>query len=673
MACKNTGIEKVQESYMKPGKPPMQPVANTGRSSLGTACLCVAAIFSTVALEGAAQPAERQPYSPYLKQSFPSKVLFGDVHVHTGLSGDAGGSGTRLMPSDAYRFARGEQLLSNTGQAVRLSQPYDFLAVADHTDGMGVIKDILAGTPNIMADPYGRELNAAFNKGGRVARKATVDMIARFSQGQINEALNYQPGNPAYRATWETIVQAAENYNDPGNFTALIGFEWTSLVKGNNLHRVVLMRDGGDRAIMVEPYTATPPVGSPNPRDLWKWMENWERTTGGKMLAIPHNGNLSNGWMFPLVDNFDGDKPLDDAYLKARARWEPLVEVSQTKGDGEAHPLLSPDDAFADFETWDMGNLDVSQAKKPDMLPGEYARSALKRGLELAGATGINPYKFGMIGSSDTHTALATNEENNFFGKMTPMEPRPGRASGLEKNNLELGIKRAKWQTVASGVVAVWARENTRGEIFDAMQRRETYATTGPRIRVRFFGGFNFNEQDALTRQPAVIGYRKGVPMGADLPVAPKGKVPSFLVAAMKDPQSGNLDRIQIIKGWLDSGGKAREMVYDVVWGDADKRKRGKDGLVPAVGNTVDVKSASWRNTIGAAELLTVWEDPDFDPSVTAFYYARVLEIPTPRWTTYDAARFAQEIPSGAPVSLQERAYTAPIWYTLDKGNSGNP
>jgi hypothetical protein len=489
-------------------------------------------------------------------------------------------------------------------------------------------------------------------------------MIAKFAQGEINEVLNYQPGNPAYRATWETIVQAAEDYNEPGQFTALIGFEWTSLVKGNNLHRVVLMRDGADKATMIEPYTTTPPLGSPNPRDLWKWMENWEAETGGQMLAIPHNGNLSNGWMFPLVDNFDEDNPLDDTYLKTRSRWEPLVEATQTKGDGEAHPLLSPDDDFADFETWDMGNLDVSQGKTPEMLPGEYARSALKRGLEFDASRGINPYKFGMIGSSDTHTALSTNAENNFFGKMANKEPKPGRAVGVEKQNRELGIKRQAWQTVASGVVAVWAKENTRGEIFDAMQRKETFATTGPRIRVRFFGGFEFTEQDARTRQPAALGYSKGVPMGGDLSVAPRGKAPTFLVAAMKDPQSGNLDRIQIVKAWLDAKGKAQEKVYDAVWGDADKRKLDRNGIVPSVGSTVDARSATWTNTIGDAELITVWKDPDFDPSVKAFYYARVLEIPTPRWTTYDAARFGEAIPEGAPVSLQERAYTSPIWYT---------
>ena len=605
-----------------------------------------------------------RPYSPYANRNFPTQALFGDVHVHTGLSGDAGGGGTRLMPRDAYRFARGEQVISNTGQPVRISQPYDFLAVADHTDGMGMITDVISGAPNIMADPYGRELNAAFNKGGKTASKAMFDLIARFSQGKVPKALNYQPGNPAYRSTWEDIVKAAEEYNDPGQFTALIGFEWTSLVKGNNLHRVVLMRDNADKATMIEPYTTTPPLGSPNPRDLWKWMENWEAKTGGQMLAIPHNGNLSNGWMFPLVDNFDKDNPLDDAYLKARSRWEPLVEVTQPKGDGEAHPLLSPDDAFADFESWDVGNLDFSQAKTPEMLPGEYARSALKRGLEIESAQGINPYKFGMIGSTDIHTALSTAAENNFFGKHTADEPKPGRAAHLAKQNQDLGLKRFGWQYGAAGVVAVWAKENTRGEIFDAMQRKETYATTGPRIRVRFFGGFEFSEQDAYTRSPAVLGYSKGVPMGGDLNNAAEGKSPAFLVAAMKDPQSGNLDRIQIIKGWLDAQGKAQEKVYNVVWGDADKRKLDGNGKLPSVGSTVDAKRATWKNTIGDAELITVWKDPDFDPAVKAFYYARVLEIPTPRWTTYDAVRLGAKVPKEAPVSLQERAYTSPIWYT---------
>lgn len=634
------------------------------RPVISVVCLCVAAMFFVGTTAAAPAANSDKPYSPYVNQHFPTKVLFGDVHVHTGLSGDAGGSGTRLMPRDAYRFARGEQLISNTGQPVRISQPYDFLAVTEHTDGMGVILDILSGKPNIMADPYGRELNAAFNKGGKAARKATVGMIAKFAQGEINEVLNYQPGNPAYKATWDTIVQAAEDYNTPGQFTALIGFEWTSLVKGNNLHRVVLMRDDADKATMIEPYTTTPPLGSPNPRDLWKWMANWEEKTGGQILAIPHNGNLSNGWMFPLVDNFDQNNPLDDSYLESRKRWEPLVEVSQAKGDGEAHPLLSPDDSFADFETWDMGNLDVSQSKTAEMLPGEYARSALKRGLEFDASRGINPYKFGMIGSSDTHTALSTTAENNFFGKMTPAEPRPLRSVGLDKQNSKLGIKRKKWQTAASAIVAVWAKSNTRGEIFDAMQRKETFATSGPRIRVRFFGGYEFAKDDALARDIAALGYSKGVPMGGDLAAAPKGKVPTFLVAATKDPQSGNLDRIQIVKAWLDTKGVAQEKVYDVVWGDADKRAVGRNGKLAPVGSTVNPKTATWTNTIGNAELVSVWADPDFKPLVKAFYYARVIEIPTPRWTTYDAVRFAEQMQKGVPVSIQERAYTSPIWYS---------
>ncbi|MEH6910081.1 MAG: DUF3604 domain-containing protein [Oceanicoccus sp.] len=642
----------------------MTNTTSVTKSLLIVACLCAASTHLVAATEGTTGISKDQSYSPYVKQNFPTEVLFGDVHVHTGLSGDAGGGGTRLMPRDAYRFARGEKVTSNSGQPVRISQPYDFLAVTDHSDGMGVILDILAGAPNIMADPYGRELNAAFNKGGKAARKATVDMIARFSQGEISDVLNYQPGNPAYRATWETIVQAAEDYNEPGQFTAIIGFEWTSLVQGNNLHRVVLMRDDADKAIMIEPYTTTPPLGSPNPRDLWKWMNNWEKTTGGQILAIPHNGNLSNGWMFPLVDNFNEDNPLDDTYLKTRSRWEPLVEVTQAKGDGEAHPLLSPNDTFADFETWDLGNLDLSKAKTPEMLPGEYARSALKRGLELDASQGINPYKFGMIGSTDTHTGLSTTSENNFFGKMANKEPKPGRAAGIDKGSRDLGIKLSAWKTAASGVTAVWAHENTRSEIFDSMQRKETFATTGPRIRVRFFGSFEFAKRDAHTPQLAALGYNKGVPMGGDLGAAPKGKAPTFLVAAAKDPQSGNLDRIQIVKGWLDAKGIAQERVYNAAWSDADKRKLDPKGNIPPVGNTVDIKTATWTNTIGEAELITAWADPDFDPNVKAFYYARVLEIPTPRWTTYDAVRFAEEIVAGAPVSLQERAYTSPIWYT---------
>ncbi len=605
-------------------------------------------------------------YSPYADREYPTQVLFGDVHVHSGLSADAGGGGTRLMPEDAYRFARGDEVTSNTGLPLKISRPYDFLAVTDHSDGMGVITDILKGAPNIMADPYGRELNAAFNKGGMTAKKAMVGMIARFAQGDVPVALNYQPGNPAYRSAWEDIVSAGQEFNEPGRFTTLFGFEWTSLVNGNNLHRVVLMRDDANVAKQLEPYTTTPPVGSPNPRDLWNWMQDWESTTGGRMLAIPHNGNLSNGWMFPLVDDFQDGRPLDAEYAQTRQRWEPLVEMSQHKGDGEAHPILSTNDEFADFETWDIGNLDVSEAKTPDMLPGEYARSGLKRGLELGKALGVNPYKFGMIGSTDTHLAASTAREENFFGKSTPEEPRPERAMVIGKQNMVLGLTRYGWETSAGSLVAVWAKENTRGEVFDAMQRREAYATTGTRIRVRFFGGYGFDDADALRRDIARVGYAKGVPMGSDLPAVSNNTTPSFLVAAMRDPDGANLDRVQVIKGWLDDAGKAQEKVYDVVWSGG--RTPGANGKLPPVGSTVDLSVPSWSNSIGAAELTGVWTDPDFKPAQDAFYYARVLEIPTPRWTAYDKTRFGIELPDDVPLTLQERAYTSPIWYSPRSG-----
>jgi hypothetical protein len=607
-----------------------------------------------------AKPAERV-YSPYANEDFPTALLFGDVHVHTGLSADAGGAGTRLMPREAYRFARGEQVTSNTGQPVKLLQPYDFFAVTDHTDGMGVITDILAGTPNIMADPYGRELNAAFNKGGKAASDAVIDMIARFSQGELSSALNYQPGNPAYQSTWERIVSAGEEFNQPGVFTTMFGFEWTSLVKGNNLHRIVLMRDGTDRALQVVPYTTTKPQGSTDPRDLWAWMQNWEQTTGGDILAIPHNGNLSNGWMFSLVDNFDGDKPFDAEYATSRARWEPIVEVTQMKGDGEAHPLLSPEDEFANFETWDLGNLDLSEKKTTAMLPGEYARSALKRGLELDASLGVNPYKFGMIGSTDTHTGLSTIREDNFFSKFPTYEPRPERATHASRPSPKTGLSRQGWKYAAEGAVAVWARENSRGAIFDAMEKKEVYATTGPRIRVRFFGGYDFVAEDIKHRDLAWIGYGKGVPMGSDLTKSPKAKAPTFLVYAQRDPMGANLDRIQVIKGWLDKDGMAQEKVYDVAW--SGERRPGADGRVPAVGSTVDLELANWTNTIGAPDLGTVWTDPDFDPAQEAFYYARVIAIPTPRWTAFDQARFEIELPGDIPLTVQDRAYTSPIWY----------
>ena len=597
-----------------------------------------------------------QSYSPYAGRGFPSRPFFGDTHLHTDLSMDAGAFGNRLGLDEGYRFARGDEVVSTNGTPARLSRPLDFLVIADHSDNMGFFPDLLAGQQNIISDPKGRDWYERIKAGEGVG--VALELIGLFSQGKFPPALVYKPDSAPYKSAWAKTVDAAQRFNDPGHFTAFIGYEWTSLVTGNNMHRVVIYRDGASKAGQMVPFTTIPPGGSTNPRDLWKWLTEYEKRTGGDVLAIAHNGNLANGIMFPLTAQYDG-KRLDQTYVQERARWEPLYEATQIKGDGETHPFLSPDDEFADYETWAIGNLDVSEAKTNDMLPGEYAREALKRGLAIEAKLGTNPYKFGMIGSTDSHTSLSTSEEDNFFGKHAGAEPSPER---MKHPIIETDAGSIMgWQQVASGLAAVWAKENTRESLFDAMTRKETYATTGSRMMVRFFGGWDYSAKDLNSRQPAFAGYAKGVPMGGDLTAAPKNKPPTFMVYAVRDPIGANLDRIQIIKGWLE-GGKTKEKVYDVAWSDA--RKQGADGKVPPVGNTVDVKSASWTNTIGAPELAVVWTDPDFDPKQRAFYYARVIEIPTPRWSTYDAFRFGVDLPEGAPTSTQERAYTSPIWYT---------
>jgi hypothetical protein len=601
----------------------------------------------------------RPPYSPYVGRRFPTRPLFGDTHLHTAFSMDAGAFGARLSPRDAYRFAKGNEITSSSGQPVRLSRPLDFLVVADHSDGMGFFPLILGGDPLVMADPQGRKWHDMIHSGK--GAEAAIDIITNFGKGTISKAILPLPGTPAYRGAWQETIKAAEEANDPGRFTAFIGYEWTSNTGGNNLHRNVIFRDDADKASRVEPYTTIKPLGSDNPVDLWKWMAAYEEKTGGNVLAIAHNGNLSNGRMFPVVEAFG--KKLDREYAETRVKWERLYEATQTKGDGETHPFLSPNDEFASFERWDKGNLDGSEAKTKDMLEFEYARSGLKLGLKLEKDLGANPYKFGMIGSSDAHTGLAAMEEENFFGKTAPQEPGPHRMTKAFFDNPKTGVKVMDWEVSSSGYAAVWATENTREAIFDAMQRRETYATTGPRMLVRFFGGFDFEAADANNRLPAQIGYTKGVPIGGDLRGAPEGKAPTFLVAALKDPIGANLDRYQIVKGWLDKGGNLHEKVYDVAW-SGDRKPDPQTGKLPAVGSTVDVDNATWTNTIGAPELSAVWKDPDFDPALHAFYYGRVIEIPTPRWTAYDAKRFGVKPLPGTTMTLQERAYTSPIWYS---------
>jgi Protein of unknown function (DUF3604) len=606
---------------------------------------------------GAAFPA--RGYSPYADRDFPSRVFWGDTHLHTSYSMDAGAFGARLGPRDAYRFAKGAEVVSSTGQKAKLSRPLDFLVVADHSDNMGFFPRLLSGDPGMLGDPVGRRWYNDIRDGGQKAVGVALEVIDRFSKGTFPEALASLPGSVAYGSAWEETIAAAEEANEPSRFTAFIGYEWTSNTGGNNLHRVVIYRDGADRAGQMEPLTTLPPLGSDNPRDLWAWLENYETRTGGEVLAIAHNGNLSNGIMFPLVESFTG-REVDRDYAETRAQWEPVYEVTQIKGDGEAHPFLSPNDEFAGYETWDKANLNMSVPKTPDMLQFEYARSALQLGLEIEERVGVNPYKFGMIGSTDSHTGLATAEEDNFFGKHAGSEPSAHRATHVVAKFGDQAV--IGWEQAASGYAGVWARENTRAALFEAMERKEVYATTGPRMIVRFFGGFDFAPEDAATRSPAFVGYQKGVPMGGDLPPAPEGKAPTFLVAALKDPIGANLDRIQIVKGWRDAAGELHEQVHDVVW--SGERVAGADGKLPPVGDTIDVANATWTNTIGATELIKVWQDPDFDPAERAFYYARVIEIPTPRWTAYDAAYYRVDLPPEVPMTTQERAYTSPIWYT---------
>ena len=581
-------------------------------------------------------------------KSYPSQVYFGDTHLHTALSMDAGAFGNRLGMDEAYKFARGDEITSTTGIKTRLAKPLDFLVVADHSDGMGFFPDLMAEKEHVMKYDESKAWKKMIDEGK--GGEAAVDIIKKFSQGEFpfktNDVSMMTP-------VWKEVVAAAEKYNDPGTFTAFIGYEWTSLIRGNNLHRVVIYRDNGDKAINQLPFTNE---DSSDPERLWDNLESYEKNTGGRVLAIPHNGNLSNGMMFAET-TVDG-RAFDKAYVDRRALWEPLYEVTQIKGDGETHPFLSPNDEFADYENWDKGNLDLSEVKTEDMLQYEYTRSALKLGLKFKKDLGTNPYKFGLIGSTDSHTSLATADDNNFFGKASNVEPGKDRWEhpflSSDKGTIYT------WETLASGYAAVWAHENTRASIWDGMKRKETYATTGSRMTVRFFGGWDFTKED-LNGDYVATGYARGVPMGGDLK-ATSDKAPTFMVYALMDPDGGSLDRIQVVKGWLNADGSTDEKVYEIVW--SGDRKPGADGKLPLVGNTVNIQDGTWDNSIGAAELKTLWSDPDFDPDQEAFYYVRVLEIPTPRWTLYDKLQYGAELSDEVPLFNTERAYTSPIWYS---------
>lgn len=613
-------------------------------------------------------------YSPHVDRAYATEVYWGDTHVHTSWSPDANAGGnTRIDPDAAYRFAKGETVMGHNGQPVRLRRPLDFLVVADHSEYMGLFPMLEAKDPDLLANETGARWAGLIDQG----KRAQVGSEFAMSLPTGKELIK----SPAFqRSVWNRVIENAERHDDPGRFTAFVGYEWSSMPRGANLHRVVLFADGGEKVSQVVPFRS---IDSVDPEALWRYLADYERTTGGRALAIPHNSNLSAGRMFELVDL--GGKPFSKAYATERARWEPLVEATQIKGDSETAPYLSPDDEFADYGTWDSEAGMTPAPHENWMYEGEYVRSGLARGLALEATLGVNPFAFGLIGSTDSHTGLATADDEDFWGKFNSNEPAPNRAmEPWAKNFLpqegteayrqfqaagfmdrERPTQSMTWRLVASGFAAVWASENTRAALFDAMRRRETYATTGPRMVVRFFGGWGFDERDASAPDLAAAGYAKGVPMGGVLP-SPSDRrtksAPTFLISALRDPEGANLDRVQVVKQWIDVEGTRRERIFDVALSGQRKPDSSGRSREP-VGNTVDLATATYANTIGASLLTTVWRDPDFDPARSAVYYVRVLEIPTPHWTTYDAVRFGTERPDEFPGTTQERAYTSPIWY----------
>ncbi len=590
-----------------------------------------------------------------------NNLYWGDTHLHISNSTDAYAYSGRLDFDGAYRFAKGEEV-EIEGNKAKIGTPLDFLVIADHAEGFGIVNELKRGNPALtkyeLFARWSRMLNGTKEE-GEIAGK---EMPEALDKGTLPDVVkDPKVIGPITRQIWHQYLDIADKHYAPGKFTTLAGFEWSSMPNGNNLHRVVVFRDNKDKTGQMLPYSS---LQSNDAEDLWNYLKKYEEKTGGKVLAIPHNANMSNGRMFAMT-NFKGEEMTQD-YATRRANWEPLTEVTQTKGQSESHPTLSPNDEFAaqDINSWDDGNMTYSEMKKPSMLEFEYARAALKNGLLLKSKLGINPFKFGMIGSMDSHTGMSSAEDNNFYGKFGTQSFDKGRASkNYRKSEKSPELKRMGWGYVASGYAAVWAKTNSRADIWDAMKRREVYGTTGSRMQVRFFGGWDFSKNDIEKADYVKIGYKKGVPMGSDLASA-SNKKPSFMIHAAKDPKGGNLDRIQVVKGWTKDG-KTFEKIYDVVW--AGKRKLDNKGKLPSVGNTINYKTATYKNTIGATELATVWTDPEFAPTVEAFYYVRVLEIPTPHWSVYDAARYGVEHPKEAPKANIEKAYTSPIWYSITK------
>jgi hypothetical protein len=630
----------------------MSPEQDPGDFRYQTRVIALALMVGSaggLAVPATAEPAEG--YGAVEAHAYPREVLFGDTHVHTELSGDAFALGTRLGPEEAYRFAKGEKIRATGGSSVRLQRPLDFLLIADHAENLGVVRAVAVGDERLPDTPARRKWSDFLAGLAALEDVLNAESGEEFDAG--NQAMNQAKAawqadygvDEAYRRTiWRGVIEAAERHNAPGRFTTFAGFEWTGRAP-YMIHRNVLFADGPDVTSRVLPFSR---FDSDDVEALWAYLGDYEQRLGGRAIAIPHNPNLSGGLMFSPMDQ--QGRPLSRAYAEARARWEPLLEVTQIKGDSEAHPLLSPDDAFADFETWP-GGAAKGQVASDDphaWARQSYARSALQLGLAHRAALGLNPFKFGLIGSTDSHTALATADEGAFWGKMGLNEPSRYRAARQSIFS-------------ATGYAAVWALENTRQSIFEALLRRETYATTGPRINVRFFGGWDFVAEDRDRPDLVAHGYGNGVPMGSDLSPRPPGGTPTFLLRAIKDVDGANLERVQVAKGWRASDGTLGERVYDVALSDG--RVAHHSAATP-LASTVDVETATYSNEVGAAVLTAVWEDPDFDPEVPAFYYLRAIEIETPRWTAYDARYYGlEDLPDDVPMTVRDRAYTSPIWY----------
>jgi hypothetical protein len=595
------------------------------------------------ALEAPAGAVEESP--PAAGDQAARRALFGAVHVHTNNSFDAFTNGTVTTPADAYKWATGQPIQGNrAGMQFQIRTPLDFYAVSDHAEMMGTfVQMTIPGSPLSRHPMAERILSPDQN----TAMQAFAQILVDMSSGNIDPAFS----DPAVsRTVWAEIVKTADEYYEPGRFTTFAAFEWSSNPNTRNLHRVVVFRDTDQVPEMA--YSA---LDSEKPEDLWAWM-NGQRDAGATLLAIPHNGNASDGLMFALQDS--AGRPLDAAYVAERTKNEPVYEISQIKGSSETHPDLSPNDEFAGFELWDYTL--SAEAVQPTHRQGSYARQALLDGLTLAAEGVGNPFRYGFIGDTDTHNAAASNEEDNYTGKFAFESNPEHRLSGLEGQ--PEGQKRQVREFSSGGLAGVWAEENTRASIYAAIARRETFATSGPHIQVRMFGGWDFGAVTGADSDWVAAGYAGGVPMGGELTAAPAGAAPSFILWALKDPNSGNLDRVQLVKGWVDANGQ-HENVYEVVWSDA-REIDPATGRLPPVGNTVDVATATYANSIGNTELFAVWTDPAFDPAQHAFYYLRAIEIPTPRWSTRDAVTLGVDIPEGLPATIQERAWGSPIWYT---------